>query len=205
MALESMWADAPEELEVERKSSPSKRNSNAKRNNNNNSKRDVDYRSSSVKEAVNFDNYRDKPVNKNRSPIRETINFDNFRNQPITKSTSPVRESINFDQYREKPKNSKTSPKKKTNQFLDDSKKKHTLCNSDAYYTPPSSRGKPSLELKKKSISSKEPVSPSKLDIIKKRIAEQQGILKETKHKEQQKQLLDDFLSGDGDINWEDD
>lgn len=56
---------------------------------------------------------------------------------------------------------------------------------------------------------SKEKKQPSKLELLKKKIEEQKHILQknnEIKHKEQQKQLLEDFLNDDdGFLNWEDD
>lgn len=48
--------------------------------------------------------------------------------------------------------------------------------------------------------------SPSKLELLKKKIEEQRGILEKTKHKEQQQKLLDDFLNDDSmTLNWAED
>ncbi|CAB4252647.1 similar to Saccharomyces cerevisiae YMR255W GFD1 Coiled-coiled protein of unknown function, identified as a high-copy suppressor of a dbp5 mutation [Maudiozyma barnettii] len=209
MALESSWADAPEEPDVVIKS-PSKSHSNSKRGNrsqrhnnyNNNSNSDnnnYNERRSPERNTMDFDNYRDKSIDKSSSPVREAISFDQYRDKPINKSSSPVREAISFDQYRDKPIN-KRQPFEKTSGNTDVHQKRE----NNAYYTPPSSRGKPNLEPNPSNKTTKQPVSPSKLEIIKKRIEEQQSIFKVTKHKEQQKQLLDDFLNGDDEINWED-
>lgn len=217
MALESKWADAPEEPP---KSKP-QRNSPRKSHSDNN-REEAPSSSSSNRSRRRGGRGRGKG---DSSPVREPVSFDAYRSKPLSETRSPVREPINFDRYREKPINGRQTPdsssgsnsgnshgsrsrggRRRSSASRNGESKPAFAGNKkgNASNTPPISRGKPDLQ-HKSSSKPKEPESSSKLELLKKKIAEQQSILKVTKHKEEQKQLLDDFLNGDDEINWEDD
>lgn len=121
------------------------------------------------------------------------------------KSVSKM-EPINFDKYRDVPINDKSSNQNRNRSRSRDKDRKFKGHDDKktAYNTPPTSQGK-SDSRNKTSASSQRSSSPSKIDLLKKKIEQQKEILKVTKHKEEQKRLLDDFLNGTNDFNWTDD
>ena len=222
MTLESKWANAPEEKPAPKAQRSPRRE---KRSENNSAEASESGNSSGRRRRRGGRRHRKH----DDLPVREPISFDAFRSKPLNESRSPVRAPINFDRYREKPINGRNTPesagdnhnnmshngssrgsrgrggrRRSSASRNDDAKPSITGSRKgSAYNTPPTSNGKPDLQ--HKAPKSKEPQSPSKIELLKKKIAEQQSILEVNKHKEQQKKLLYDFLNGDDEINWEDD